>query len=238
MTDAYAGDAWEPAMAALDAEIAREAAAPPTIRQHLGGTPLGDEIAPWVDELAAHVATQANAVALLRAMKPRFVDVVATVANGMLHVSGHTLPPDDGAIASLGPGFATAPAVPDAGALIQCLGGVDKLTTADIQFCTDPALLNVHGKLFALIPYSFTSIVTVTGRNVHQNLLVFVAGRYADFQSRQAPGANALALTLDGTAVPLAAYGAFDVMVPAPAAGTAVLRAVTAAGDATARTVP
>ena len=52
----YAGSDWAPTVAALEAEEDREAAAANTIDADLGPTPLGVEIAPWVDELAAHAA--------------------------------------------------------------------------------------------------------------------------------------------------------------------------------------
>jgi hypothetical protein len=231
---AYAGDAWEPAVAALDAEIARQAAAPAAIDAALGGTPLGDEIAPWVAELAAHTTVETAAANLLRAMKPRLADVVAGVANGILHVAGRALPPDAATVATLGPAFATPPVPPTAVELLACLGNP---TGADIAFCPELGL-NVHGKALYVVPFSFTELRTITGRNVHDNFLGFVAERYADHLSRQGPGPSALALTLDGAPVTLGPDGGFDVTAAAPASGGATLRLATAAGDATSRVVP
>lgn len=230
----HATDAWEPALAALDAEVARQAAAPATIAGALGGTALAAEIAPWVAELAAHATAEAAASSLLRAMKPRLADVVASVAGGTLHVTGRAVGPDEAAVATLGPAFATPPVPPTALELLSCLGNP---TSADIGFC--PQLgLNVHGKALYIVPYSLTDLQTITGRNVHDQLLAFVAARYADWLARQEPGANAIVLTLDDAPVTPAPDGTFDVSVPAPSNGSATLRLSTAAGDATSRAVP
>lgn len=230
----HPGADWTAAMAALDAEIARQAAAPAAIAASLGGTPLGDEIAPWVAELAAHVQQGAQVGALLRAMKPAIEVEAATAASGTLHAVGTVRPPDAGVVASLGPVFATPPTVPGIGELLQCMGDV---TSADINFC--PQLgLNVHGKAIYLVPFSLTDLRTITGRNVHQHLLELVAARWADYQGRQGPGADALSLTIDGVAVPLDGAGGFDVTIALPPGRHATLLATTAAGDATSRVVP
>jgi hyaluronoglucosaminidase len=226
----YAGATWQPSLDSLATEIARQGAAPPRIATALGGTALGDEIAPWAAELAAHAAREADAVRLLRAMKPAIADLVVTVAGGMLHVTGRALPPDAATVAALGPGLATAPPAPAFGDLLACLGNV---LGADIHFCPELGL-NVHGKALYVVPYDLTHIETITGRNVHDNFLAFIAARHADFVARQGPGSDALALVLGSTPVPLASDGGFDVTVPVPAATGVALVATTAAGDATA----
>jgi hyaluronoglucosaminidase len=233
----FAGADWQAPVAALEAEIARQLAAPATIATSLGGTPLGDEIAPWVAELAAHMAVETQAVAFLRALKPALADVVAGVEGGMLHASGRALPPDATVQADLAPGFAVPPVVPTAPELVECLGGIDGILSSDIPFCPELGL-NVHGKRLYVVPYSFSVIETITGRNVHQRFLELVAARWADFQSREAPGSTALALTIDGAPVPLAPNGDFDVTIAVPAGGAATLVLTTAAGDATSRVVP
>jgi hypothetical protein len=230
----YATAAWKPALAALEAEIARQRHGVAAIGRNLGGTPLGDEIAPWVAELAAHVSAALGASALLEAMKPRLVEVRSTVADRSLRVTGLAAPPDETAITALAPRFATVPPLPTFGELVACKGD---LLSADVALCPELGL-NVHGKALYAVPYSLTDVRTITGRNVHRRLLEFVAERYADYASRRGPGANALTLTIDGAPVPLAPDGAFDVTIAASAGGTATLFLSTAGGDATSRSVP
>ena len=55
--------------------------------------------------------------------------------------------------------------------------------------------------------------------------------------ARRGPGADTLALTIDGTPVSLAADGSFDVTHPAPG-GSARVLLTTGAGEATALRVP
>jgi hypothetical protein len=221
--------AWQDAMASLEAEIARQAAAPATIAESLGGTPLGDEIAPWVEELAAHAVEQADAVRLLRAMKPDLVDVVATAGGGRLHVTGRAVAPDDAVVAALAPTFGMLPPLPTIGELVA---GKGNLLSADVALCPELGL-NVHGKALYAVPYSLTDVRTITGRNVHRNLLELVASRVADYTGRQRSGANAIMLTLDGTPVPLAPDGTFDATIPLPASGSTMLVVTTAGGDTT-----
>ncbi len=96
----------------------------------------------------------------------------------------------------------------------------------------------MHGKALYAVPYSFTDFQTITGRSVYRNLLALIAERYAGYQSRQGPGANAVTVTLDGAPVALGPDGRFEVSAPLAAAGSATLAVRTAAGDATSRTVP
>jgi hypothetical protein len=230
----HAGAAWLPAMAALDAEIDRQIAAPATIAANLGATPLGAEIAPWVAELDAHVQAMREGVRLLRAMKPGFADLAPSASGGMLHVTGRAVAPDAATVAALAPTFATLPPLPS---FAEILGHKGNLLSADIVFCPQFGL-NVHGKALYVVPYSLTDLQTITGRNVYRNFLELVAARYADYQGRQGAGANALAVRLDGAPVALGPDGGFDVTVTLPASGTATLAVTTAAGDATSRTVP
>jgi hypothetical protein len=217
--------AWQADVDALDAELARQAAAPDAIAASLGGTPLGTEIAPWVSELAAHVAQGQQVVQLLRAMKPSFASLVVEPSATTVRIAGRVLPPDAATVASLGT-FATPPAPADIGSFVRCLGA---LTSADINFCPELGL-NVHGKALAIIPVSLTDVRFITDRNVHRRLLETTAALLTDWQSRQAAGATPLALTVDGATVPLASDGTFDAVVPRPATALVV---ATPAGDAT-----
>jgi hypothetical protein len=226
--------AWQDALAALEAEIARQAAAPASVAASLGGTALGGEIAPWVAELEAHVTAAAQAVRLLRAMKPDFAGLQATVAAGLLRVSGRAIPPDEPTIAGLAPGFAVVPPLPTFAEWFACKGNV---LSPEVRLCPELGL-NVHGKALYLVPYALDDIRTITGKNVHRMLLELVAARYADWTSRQGPGANALAVTLEGAPVSLGGDGSFDTTIALPPAGSAILVVATAAGDATARRVP
>lgn len=230
----YAGPDWDDAIEQVLIELGAQASAPVLIRQSLGGTPLGAEIAPWVAELEAHVGRMHDAVELLEAMKPEFEELEGTITGGMLRVTGFALPPRHQVIAALGPGFATAPAIPDFGAFTRCLGDV---LGADIAFCPEFGL-NVHGKALYVVPTSLTRIDVTTGRNVHDRFLAFVAARQTDFLARQGPGADALAVTLEGAPIALAPDGGFDVTIPLPPTGRGRLVATTAAGDATALLVP
>ena len=139
----YATPAWHDAMDALDAEIAHQGAAPAMIAASLGGTPLGDEIAPWVAELAAHAAAETDAVRLLRAMKPDLVDVTATARSGTLRVTGRAVPPDDRVVAALAPIYGAVPPLPTLGELFA-KGNV----LPDVALCPELGL-NVHGKVSA-----------------------------------------------------------------------------------------
>jgi beta-N-acetylglucosaminidase-like protein len=239
LTATYDGPDWGPAVTALEAEEDRETAGASDAD---GPTPLATEIAPWVAELAAHAARGREAAALLRAMKPSFADdVVATSAAGLVHVSGHALGVDDAAAASTGPGFAAEAvavaariAAPDVGGYLACLGD---LLGADIHFCPQFGL-NVHGKSLFFAIESTTSVRLISDRNVHDRLVELVGSAYADFAARRAPGADTLAVTLDGASVPLDIAGRFDATIPLPPSGHARLVVTTAAGEATAVAVP
>ena len=229
----YATAAWQDDVETLIGEIIHQLGAPATIATHLGGTPLGDEIAPWVAELQAHAQSAASAVQFLRAMKPDLLQVTASTSGGMLHVTGRAAGPDLAALASLAPQFATVPPLPSFADLFTCKGD---LLSAEIALC--PQLgLNVHGKALYAVPYSLTDFRTITGKNVHRRLLELVAARYADFTARSGEQALPLTATLDGQPLVLAADGGFDVTIPAPP-GAVALKVTTAAGDATSRSVP
>jgi hypothetical protein len=207
---------------------------------HLGGTPLGDEIAPWVAELGAHVTRGMDAVALLSALKPTFTALGATATGAGLHVTGRAFGPDFGTAARFGPGFAAdAVAIaariadPPFDAYFACLGD---LTGADIQFCPQFGL-NVHGKMLFVLIHSISDISLVSDRNVFERLVIIAGSAYAEWAARQGPGSDALTVTADGAAVPIDTAGFFDVTVSAPG-GHATLVVTTAAGDATSRTVP
>jgi hypothetical protein len=230
----YATPLWQDAMAALDAEIARQAAAPATIAKGLGGTPLGDEIAPWVAELAAHAAAEADAARLLRAMKPYLADVTATASGATLRVAGRAVAPDDGVVPTLAPLYGTVPPLPALGELFARKGN---LLSADVALCPELGL-NVHGKALYAVPYSLTELRTITGRNVHRRFLELVAARAADYAARQVPGAKAIAVTLGGAPVTLAPDGTFDATIACEAGRSTTLVVTTATGDATARVVP
>jgi hyaluronoglucosaminidase len=230
----YAGADWDDAMNVLQGELARQTSAPVLIEQHLGGTPLATEIAPWVAELQAHVGTEGDAVRLLQAMKPDFEEVESEVVASMLHVRGFAVGPDPATVEGFGPTFATPPAPPDFGALLVCMGD---LLGADITFCPQFGL-NVHGKAIYVYPRTLTDLEVVTGRNVHDHFLAFVANRYADYVSRQGPGADVLSVTLDGAPLALDAQSHFETTIPLPASGHARLVVTTAAGDATSFVVP
>jgi hypothetical protein len=230
----HAASSWQGDVETLLAEITHQRGAPATIAAHLGGTPLGDEIAPWVAELDAHTSSAADAVRFLRAMKPDLLQVTATISNGMLHVTGRAVGPDAATLATLAPRFSTVPPLPSFGDLLTCKG--NDLLTAEIPLCPELGL-NVHGKALYVVPYTTTDIRTITGRNMHRRLLELVAARYADFIARHGAQALPLTVTLDGQPLVLSVDGTFDATIPAPP-GAVVLQVMTAAGDATSRGVP
>lgn len=176
---------------------------------------------------------------LLRAQKPTFAELSASVASGMLHASGRVVSPDAALAGTLGPDFAAAAtaiatriASPPLGALAACLGD---LFGADIGFCTSFGL-NVHGKALYLIIRSLSSVEVVADRNVHDRLVQFAGTTYASWAGRQPAGT--LVLAADGIPVSLDVDGRFTVDAPLPASGQVRLLATTGAGDATARLVP
>jgi hyaluronoglucosaminidase len=234
----YAGPDWRVGVDAVEAEEALQAAAPADIAAELGSTPLGEEIAPWVAELAAHTARGLEAVRLLRALKPALDDVAVSPTSGGLRIRGHARPPDAVLADALGPGFA-AEAVGVAariarfpvGDLFVCLGNP---IGENIGFCPQFGL-NVHGKVFYFL-ITAAGLETITDRNVHDRLVLATGAAYTEWVARRGPGADTLALALDGTPVPLAADGSFD--VTHPASGGAQLLLTTAAGEATALRIP
>lgn len=234
----YPGAGWTAAVDALEAEERRQAGAPADIAVRLGGTPLAGEIAPWVAELADHAARGLEAVRLLRALKPAFVELTTTGAAGQVVVSGRVAASDPETAAALGPGFAAEGAAvaariarPPTGGFVACLGNV---LGADIRFCPELGL-NVHGKALFFLIRDVTDVSIISDRNVHDRLVRLVAEAYAAWSARRGPGADALTLTLDGSSVPLDTDLTFSVSLSATG-GTLV--ATTAAGEATTRSLP
>lgn len=224
----WPGPDWPHALDALEHELRRQAAASGTLAVTLRGTPLGEEIAPWAAELAAHAAQGLEAAALLRALRPRIVELVRE--RGM--VRGRALPPDAGRAAGLGPRFADPPAPPDLATYLSALGDF---------LGPDPALpaalgLNVHGKRFYLVPRSLTGIDVVSGRNVHDRFLGFVAEawRRRGGPPGGAPGGAPVPLSLEagGRRWPLDDHGRFAVPC-----GPGPLRLVAATPDGAATAV-
>jgi len=234
----YADDDWTDAVDDLAAEEGRQAAAPADIAARLGSTPLGTEIGPWVAELAAHAARGTDAVALLRALKPSFADVVLTqLAGGGAHVTGRALPPDHAVADLLGPGFSTeATAVaarvanPPVGDYLSCLG-LSLLQTADIHFCPQFGL-NVHGKSLFFLIRSASDVSIVSDENVHDRLVRFTGAAYDAFSTGRTPDSDALTMTVEGVPASLGADGSFDATVPVAILHVR-LRLTTAAGELT-----
>jgi hypothetical protein len=240
VTTTWEGAAWAPAVDALALELVAEGAAPADIAAHLGATPLGAEIAPWVEELAAHSARGLEAVELLRALKPALLDVVSAPVGATVRVRGRALPPDADVAAALGPGFVDEAAAvaariadPPFVALLGCLGS---LFGADITFCRAFGL-NVHGKALYLVIRTPADVSLVADANVHDRLLLFAGSAHAAWSARRGPGADELTLTLGGDVVPLAPDGAFDVTTAFAREGLTLLL-TTAAGEATQRPLP
>jgi hypothetical protein len=175
-----------------------------------------------VDELARHAAEGLDAARLLRAMKP----AIASVAVDARAVTGRVVPPDGPLAASLSAAFTAPQPQPDLASYVRCLG---EITGADIRLCPELGL-NVHGKGLYLVPFSLTEIRLITGKNVHQRLVAFVAARYRDWAARQPATAPTLALTAGGRPVAVDATGVFTV-TNVPGVRLAV---TTSAGDATA----
>jgi hyaluronoglucosaminidase len=213
---------WDAAVTELEAEERRQSTAPDTIAAHLGGTPLAAEIAPWVAELATHSHEGLIAVQLLRAMKPGF----AGLDVGPEMLTGRVVPPDAALAAALAPAVTGSRPRSDLAAYVTCLGDI---LGADIRLCPEFGL-NVHGKGLYFVPFDFGDIRLITGRNVHEQLIAFVAARYRDWAPRQ-NGTPALMLHANGSTVPLGADGTFAVTRQPGLAVELVVS--TPAGDAT-----
>jgi hypothetical protein len=225
------GPDWEAAAAALDAEARRQRDAAIALRADAVPPGLRDDILPWVDEMDAHAAVALDVVALVRAMKPAFVDVVMTPGSGTLRIAGRVAPPDVARAHALG---AALPVVPEAnlGAYLACLG---PLTSAERGFCPELGL-NVHGKHLYLVAWSVERPELVTGRNQYDRLVALARDRYAAWAARQDAGTT-LTATIDGAPLPLAGDGTFDVTVPRDGGAPIRLVVTTAAGDAGATTL-
>jgi hypothetical protein len=124
----------------------------------------------------------------------------------------------DGAAASSGPGT-----------YLRCLGN---LLGADIRLCPELGL-NVHGKALYFVPFGFGDVRLITGHNVHERLMAFVADRHREWDGRQ-NGTPGLALTANGAPVAFDASGRFR----CPARTALNLVPTTSAGDATTARVP
>jgi hypothetical protein len=221
----YASPTWTIAVDALASEIERQHAAGDAIETMLGDTPLGLEIAPWVDELRTHLTEAVVVRDLLRVMKPSVTGLQLVTVGGTRRVVGSAVLPNAAAASTLGPIVAAERLAPSPNALLECLG---PLLTADIAFC--PQLgLNVHGK--RLYVSLANPITLVTGRNRHDQLLDAAALAWSEWTARQS-ATPTLTVTLDGSPVSLAPDGSFD--APVAATGTIRVLVATDAGDATA----
>ncbi len=231
----WATPEWSAAVAALEAEEQRQAAAPPAIAASLGDTPLGREIAPWVAELATHAAEGHDAVRLLRAMRPAFASLESRSDGSSRTVRGRAAPPDAALVAALGPRFAAPrPQPADLGAYVRCLGDI---LGADIQLCPELGL-NVHGKAFYFVPFDFRDLRLITGRNVHERLVAFVVASHREWAARQPGTPLGLSLTADGAPVALAADGGFAFETSTAAGNPVRLVLTSSAGDTTATSAP
>ena len=239
---AYDSPSWMPAVEALDAEEARQVAAPDDIASRLGGTPLAEEIAPWVTDLVAHSARGLAAAALLRALKPTLIEIATTRTPAGLRLQGHARAADASTAAALGPDMASeATAVaariarPRLAAFLACLGD---LQGGDIAFCPSFGL-NVHGKELYVIIHDpdLSDLVVVSDRNVHERLVLFAGAAYTAWAARRTPGADTLTLLADDVPIPLAGDGTFDTTL-AGVSGPVTLLLRTAAGEETAHTPP
>jgi hyaluronoglucosaminidase len=220
----YASPTWTIAVDALASEIERQRAASDAIETMLGDTPLGLEIAPWVDELRSHLAEADVVRDLLRVMKPSVTGLQLVTVGGARRVVGSAVLPNAAAASTLGPIVAAERPAPNLNALLDCLG---PLLSADIDFC--PQLgLNVHGK--RLYVSLANPITLVTGRNRHDQLLDAAALAWSEWTTRQ-PTTPTLTVTIDGLPVSLGPDGSFD--APVAATGTIRVLVSTDAGDAT-----
>lgn len=218
----WSGPRWTEAVDALERELRRQAAVPAALAASIGGTPLAAEIAPWVTELAAHTEAGLAAVALLRALRPRFVEVLREAG----HVRGRVLPPDLERAERLVVRVASPPPTPELDVYLSALGDL---------LGPDPALphalgLNVHGKRFYVIPRSATAIEIVRDRNEHDRVLAFAARAWEQRDRRPVP----LRLAVAGRPTALDAEGRF---VARCERGPVALVATTAGGAPTALVV-
>jgi hyaluronoglucosaminidase len=236
----YADPTWPLEVDVLAGEEARQAAAAADVSTRLGATPLGTEIAPWIAELAAHAGRGADAVRLLRALRPDATELVATPGPGTLRVQGRAVGPDAALAATLGPDFAAEGASvaariasPPVGAFFACLG---RVAGANIHFCPQFGL-NVHGKRLYVVIRSTSDIQIVSDRNVHDRLVRFAGDTWTAWAAGRTDAANVVTATVDGATAPLDGEGRFDVTVPT-VTGSATVLVSTAAGERTARVVP
>ena len=229
----YTTDDWTAGVIGLEAAEQRQAAAPATIAESIGGTALGDEIQPWVTELAAHTAAGLDAVRLLRAMKPGFTSLTTSVSGNVLTVSGQVHPPDAALADSLAVAFPPLEP-PDAGGYLRCLGD---LLGPNIRLCPQFGL-NVHGKGLYVVPFDVRDIRIITGKNVHEHLIGVVGDTYRAWAGRQPGAGDTLFLRLDGQPIDLAADGSFSFVTQSSAGHASRLVIETSAGDATAISLP
>ncbi len=233
----YDGADWLPAVDALEAEEARQAAAAAALPGELAGTALGAEIAPWVSELARHAARGLEAVALLRAMKPAPVALVVSRSGETVEVRGTARAMDVESAVTLGESFATEAAAvatrvaqPDIAGYLRCL---DDFLGPTIRLCPEFGL-NVHGKALFFFIGGATGVEIVSDRNVHDRLIVLAARRYGDWLARRTPGSDALQIRIGETRVVASTDGRFAARIARPDAGDVRVVVSTAADERTA----
>lgn len=242
LASTYEGSQWKSAVDALEAEVARQAAAAAALPGALAGTPLGAEISPWVSELGSHAARGMEAVELLRAMKPGVASLtVAAAGRASVRLDGRVVPSEMEVASALGEGFLAQAARieesiarPDVLGYLRCLGDI---LGPGIRVCPDFGL-NVHGKVLYFYIESATNLTVVTGRNVHDRLVRFAASRYAAWLDRRSAGADSTTVSVrDRVAVP-GADGSFTLVVAELRAGPLSVRIRTSAGEETTVEVP
>ena len=96
----------------------------------------------------------------------------------------------------------------------------------------------MHGKALYVVPFDITDIRVITGRNVHQRLVGFVAEAHRAWAARQPGTPVGLALTLDGRPVAVGPDGSFSATIPHAPGGSSRLVLESAAGDAVAVQIP
>lgn len=217
VASAWPGPRWEASLDGLEQELRRQAMAPRALATSIGTTPLAAEIAPWIAELSAHVEAGLAAVALLRALRPRFAEIVREAG----YVRGRVLAPNLERAEQLA-GRAAPPPTPSLDTYLSALGDL---------LGPDPTLpralgLNVHGKRFYVIPRGPTALDIVVDRNEHDRFLAFAAEAWDRRDRHPAP----LRLTVAGRASALDAEGRF---VARCEPGPVVLVATTAGGAPT-----
>jgi hypothetical protein len=234
----YTGADWTAGVAALETEALAQEEAARRLPVELAGTGLLEEIRPWVAELEAHAGRWVEAVALLRAMKPAVVSVsIEPLGAERVRIAGQVRAVDGEMVAALGESFSSEAAsiarqieVPDVLGYVRCLGD---LLGAGIRLCPERGL-NVHGKRFYFLLESAARAEVVTGHNVHDRLVRFVAGEYIGWLGRRGGGADALVVRVGDVEVAPSMYGQFVAIAGRSAVASGGLVISTAAGESTA----